>query len=889
VVVQYALRVANRSGAHARLRQVIAWSAGGDAEYGQPLALCAGGAEEALAWRSVAGGVAGGLLLQLSRGDGDDWSAPFDPFDCLAAAAVDEPAEAEPDELPDAEDDAPLSPAAAAAAALARLRSGGAEAEEASRRRSVALPGRAGGLDWLQLRLHAASCGGARLVITAQPPPLALCNASAAPLRFRPEGGGGAWVDLAPFSSAHYTATDALAAGGGALRVCVAGGESSGGELYSLAAADGRPLPRLALPAGGALRASLARDAAPQVLHFSEVCSGALSSAAAAAAAASASAVWTYSFAAPTLTLSLVDVGGVGGSPEEVALLSVDGVAWERGAAEALPGGGPPLTRTQLRLGSLQLDDMVPGSPYRVIAHALPRTKRGVHGGDFFCLTREQGPDAAAALEGGGGELVHLLALRFTAADVYINISEPTARRVAALVAAAGEAAEALSSILPPPPRTAAAPPPPPRLLLLRSSRLKLRFSLRSGGGGATGGGGLLASLGAAAANLDETLFILSPVERRPAGGLPLRGSGDVAALLGAEARRQLRRQLYRVLHGVDVLHSVSSVFGAASARVASLSADSTFEAWRAAARAPDGGRPRVAGVSDGLRDGTEALARGVFNGVRGLVSKPLDGAKRGGVRGFVKGVGRGLLGVATQPVSGALDLAAAAAEGVRATAGMLTEDEASRVRRRRLPRHVRADGSLAPYDDALARGAAALRSVSGAGAATGGSAGGGALSLATAAAGAVTGLLFRARAAAGGSFEAFSGSVAPVAAASWPKLEAMVTSRRFLLLQRPDGGGASVGGRLATLIRREGTAASAAVAAERAEAAAAEEPCTCVLAVDLSDVLRTRIAGAELALELRGASPVTIRCAGGGVAAARLEELLAAAMHQEYSASLMT
>lgn len=49
--------------------------------------------------------------------------------------------------------------------------------------------------------------------------------------------------------------------------------------------------------------------------------------------------------------------------------------------------------------------------------------------------------------------------------------------------------------------------------------------------------------------------------------------------------------------------------------------------------------RPKHAG--DGLVDGSKDLARGVFDGITGIVVKPIEGAIEGGVVGFGKGLAR--------------------------------------------------------------------------------------------------------------------------------------------------------------------------------------------------------------------------------------------------------
>jgi vacuolar protein sorting-associated protein 13A/C len=46
-----------------------------------------------------------------------------------------------------------------------------------------------------------------------------------------------------------------------------------------------------------------------------------------------------------------------------------------------------------------------------------------------------------------------------------------------------------------------------------------------------------------------------------------------------------------------------------------------------------------------------------VVSGVTGFVTKPIEGASKGGVTGFFKGAGKGIIGLAVKPVTGVVDL----------------------------------------------------------------------------------------------------------------------------------------------------------------------------------------------------------------------------------------
>lgn len=114
-----------------------------------------------------------------------------------------------------------------------------------------------------------------------------------------------------------------------------------------------------------------------------------------------------------------------------------------------------------------------------------------------------------------------------------------------------------------------------------------------------------------------------------------------------------------------------------------------------------------VEDFGDIIREGGGALAKGLFRGVTGILTKPLEGAKSSGVEGFVSGFGKGIIGAAAQPVSGVLDLLSKTTEGANAMrmkiAAAITSDE--QLLRRRLPRAVGADSLLRPYNEYGAQG----------------------------------------------------------------------------------------------------------------------------------------------------------------------------------------
>ncbi|CAL5058295.1 unnamed protein product [Urochloa decumbens] len=170
--------------------------------------------------------------------------------------------------------------------------------------------------------------------------------------------------------------------------------------------------------------------------------------------------------------------------------------------------------------------------------------------------------------------------------------------------------------------------------------------------------------------------------------------------------QKDLLSQPLQLLSGVDILGNASSALSNMSKGIAALSMDKKFIQSRM--RQDSKG---VEDFGDVIRDGGGALAKGIFRGVTGILTKPIEGAKSSGVEGFVQGVGKGIIGAAAQPVSGVLDLLSKTTEGANAvkmkiSSAIMAEEQ---LLRRRLPRAIGGDGLLYPYDENKATGQAIL------------------------------------------------------------------------------------------------------------------------------------------------------------------------------------
>ncbi|KAM1609645.1 hypothetical protein ACFXTN_020154 [Malus domestica] len=174
-----------------------------------------------------------------------------------------------------------------------------------------------------------------------------------------------------------------------------------------------------------------------------------------------------------------------------------------------------------------------------------------------------------------------------------------------------------------------------------------------------------------------------------------------------SNVQKDLLGQPLQLLSGVDILGNASSALGHMSKGMAALSFDKKFIQSRRRQESKG-----VEDFGDVIREGGGALAKGLFRGVTGILTKPLEGAKNSGVEGFVQGVGKGLIGAAAQPVSGVLDLLSKTTEGANAMrmkiASAITSDE--QLLRRRLPRVIGGDNLIRPYDEYKAQGQAILQ-----------------------------------------------------------------------------------------------------------------------------------------------------------------------------------
>lgn len=140
---------------------------------------------------------------------------------------------------------------------------------------------------------------------------------------------------------------------------------------------------------------------------------------------------------------------------------------------------------------------------------------------------------------------------------------------------------------------------------------------------------------------------------------------------------------------------AVSKITGAVGKGVACLTFDKEYQRKRI-----DQINKKPANLQEGLARSGKGLVMGIYDGVTGVVTKPISGAKEQGVEGFFKGLGKGAVGLVTRPTSGVIDFASGSLDAVKRAVELGNE-----VSRLRPPRHFHSDGLIRHYNKQEAEG----------------------------------------------------------------------------------------------------------------------------------------------------------------------------------------
>ncbi|CAG9795097.1 unnamed protein product [Diatraea saccharalis] len=140
---------------------------------------------------------------------------------------------------------------------------------------------------------------------------------------------------------------------------------------------------------------------------------------------------------------------------------------------------------------------------------------------------------------------------------------------------------------------------------------------------------------------------------------------------------------------------AVSRITGAMGHGLAALSLDKDYQRRRR-----DNINKPPANLQEGLARSGKGLVMGVVDGVTGVFTKPIEGAREEGVEGFFKGLGKGAVGLVARPTAGVVDFASGSLDAVKRAADLSEE-----VTKRRAARYLPADSGVRPYSRLQAEG----------------------------------------------------------------------------------------------------------------------------------------------------------------------------------------
>nr|XP_034187905.1 vacuolar protein sorting-associated protein 13 isoform X3 [Osmia lignaria] len=133
---------------------------------------------------------------------------------------------------------------------------------------------------------------------------------------------------------------------------------------------------------------------------------------------------------------------------------------------------------------------------------------------------------------------------------------------------------------------------------------------------------------------------------------------------------------------------AVSKITGAMGKGIAALTFDKDYQRKR-----QEQLNKQPANLQEGLARSGKGLVMGIYDGVTGVVMKPISGAKEEGVEGFFKGFGKGVVGFVTRPTAGVIDFASGSFGAVKRATELHEE-----VKKVRPPRFLQPDNLVRPY-----------------------------------------------------------------------------------------------------------------------------------------------------------------------------------------------
>lgn len=126
--------------------------------------------------------------------------------------------------------------------------------------------------------------------------------------------------------------------------------------------------------------------------------------------------------------------------------------------------------------------------------------------------------------------------------------------------------------------------------------------------------------------------------------------------------------------------NTVSRFTNSLGSGFAALSMDSDYMKNRNVNRA---NKPQNA--IEGVGKGLTSLGKGVFSGITGIITQPVNEVKKSGAHGIFKGMLKGVTGVVTKPLAGIFDATSQTAEGIKKTITVF--DDKANEHKQRIPR----------------------------------------------------------------------------------------------------------------------------------------------------------------------------------------------------------
>lgn len=81
--------------------------------------------------------------------------------------------------------------------------------------------------------------------------------------------------------------------------------------------------------------------------------------------------------------------------------------------------------------------------------------------------------------------------------------------------------------------------------------------------------------------------------------------------------------------------------------------------------RTRQGIKDKPTGMMSGIEKGIASGVSSSVSGVKGVFTKPIEGARRDGISGFFKGTLNGIAGLIVKPVAGAMDMISKTTQGI--------------------------------------------------------------------------------------------------------------------------------------------------------------------------------------------------------------------------------